>query len=269
MMYIIFLIVALNFSQVITDNNDMEGRVVNGQLAKIQRHPHSVYLFVSSNDSTQASTCGGSIVNQRVVLTAAHCFEQTSRSARITATMGSSHIGRGRTILATSVRVHPQYDSFLIVNDIALVGLKYPIVFGLKAKRIVIAKKKPTEGMAKMAGWGAVKDFPDYMTCTDSDYLHVVSVPFMSREKCKNILNENINNGTFCGGKLHAKSYPAVGDSGSALVFKNHIQIGLVSYKIRNKSKSVIIYTDVPYFYNWIVENTKSVFCKNEFHLPT
>ncbi|XP_045763586.1 trypsin-2-like [Maniola jurtina] len=264
-MYIIYLIFVLKFVQVITDNNDMEGRVVNGQLAKIERHPHSVFLFVLF-DKHEGTICGGSIVNQRVVLTAAHCFEQTSPSGRITANVGSSHIEKGRTMLVTSVIVHPQYDSYLIANDIALVGLRDPIVFGLKAKRIVIPKKKPAEGMAKMAGWGAVKDSPHYVY---SDYLHVVSVPFMSREKCKHIFYDYMNNGTFCGGKLNAKSYPAVGDSGSALVFKNHIEIGLVSYKISSTSKSVIIYTDVPYFYNWIAENAKSVFCNNESHLPT
>ncbi|XP_039764467.1 hypodermin-B-like [Pararge aegeria] len=240
----------------------MEARVVNGILTNIQIHPHSVFLFMRELDD--GHVCGGSIVNQRVILSAAHCFEGITKLGVITANVGSSHSYKGLKFLVKSVRVHQKYDTIKIINDIALAGLENSIVFGLNTKRIVIAKQKSNEGMAKLAGWGVVQEYPRYEY---SNYLHEVLVPFMSREKCK-ILYERIDKGTFCGGRINAVSHPSVGDSGSPLVFKNYTQIGLVSYKNNQISKSMIIYTDVPYYYNWIVENARSVFCKDELHVP-
>lgn len=52
------------------------------------------------------------------------------------------------------------------------------------------------------------------------------------------------------------------GDSGSALIVRRYIQIGLVSYKKPHISKSDIVYTDIGYYYDWIVTNAKELLCQ-------
>lgn len=52
------------------------------------------------------------------------------------------------------------------------------------------------------------------------------------------------------------------GDSGSALVVRGYLQIGIVSHKISDVSASLIVYTDVPYYYNWISAASRALFCR-------
>ncbi|KAI8428261.1 hypothetical protein MSG28_002478 [Choristoneura fumiferana] len=42
------------------------------------------------------------------------------------------------------------------------------------------------------------------------------------------------------------------GDSGSGIMVRRYIQIGLVSFKNPRISKSLAIYTDVGHYYDWI-----------------
>lgn len=51
------------------------------------------------------------------------------------------------------------------------------------------------------------------------------------------------------------------GDSGSGLIVRRHILIGIVSYKIPSKSVRLAMYTDVAYFYNWITKFSKKLYC--------
>lgn len=150
-MHIPLLIVVLNFAQIQT-YNDIEGRVVKGKLTRIQRHPHSVFLYIWSEMG--GHICGGSVVNQKVILTAGHCFEDATGSF---AKVGTTDIKRGRAFTVKSWVIHPEYDTNKIINDIAIAGLDVAIEFGMKVKRIIIAKKRHNEGIAKVAGWGVVQ----------------------------------------------------------------------------------------------------------------
>ncbi|KAJ8726596.1 hypothetical protein PYW07_001294 [Mythimna separata] len=64
--------------------------------------------------------------------------------------------------------------------------------------------------------------------------------------------------------KISKKLYcyvEALGDSGSALVVRGYIQIGLVSYKMPDVSRSLVVYTDTGYFYDWITKISKKLYC--------
>lgn len=50
------------------------------------------------------------------------------------------------------------------------------------------------------------------------------------------------------------------GDSGSALIINKYVQIGIVSYKTADYS--LVVYTNVSYFYNWIKRAALKLFCR-------
>uniref|UniRef100_A0A2A4JL53 Peptidase S1 domain-containing protein n=1 Tax=Heliothis virescens TaxID=7102 RepID=A0A2A4JL53_HELVI len=114
----------------------------------------------------------------------------------------------------------------------------------------------PYNEKATVAGWGLVNE----ETLEKSPYLHYVDQYVRTAEECKAILGQ-VPAGTLCASSGNIKSYASRGDSGSALVVRGYIQIGIVSYKIPDISRSLVVYTDTGYFYDWITHQTKMLYC--------
>lgn len=161
-MWIVHLIlVALslfNSIKYVTSNRTMEGFVVGGDYANIMQFPHSAYLTVSCRTSTAIEnwSCGSSIVNQRILLTAGHCLENCLESSFVGIGVGSEHKKKGITYKASKFVVHPDYDSRVISNDLAVVYVSTPLKFGQNVKRIVLMNKPPYTEPAAVAGWGLI-----------------------------------------------------------------------------------------------------------------
>ncbi|XP_050361937.1 snake venom serine protease serpentokallikrein-1-like isoform X2 [Nymphalis io] len=94
----------------------------------------------------------------------------------------------------------------------------------------------------------------------DSDFLHETKQRVWSKTDCVKFLSE-LPEGTFCSGRVRDGGYPSHGDSGSPLIIDGYLQTGLVSFKNMEVSRSIIVYTDIPYHYDWIARNALAVFC--------
>ncbi|XP_047544555.1 chymotrypsin-1-like [Vanessa atalanta] len=246
------IIVMLRF--LVVTSSQIEPKIVSGYKTKIKSHPYSAALIIVQESS--AHMCGASIVNQKVLLTAAHCFDD----ALIQKVKGSAHIGhankrKGHVIRISNLMIHPKYDTVEITCDIALAGLKKEIKFGSAINRVALAQRRPRAGPALIAGWGLLEENPH----RDTDFLHETGQRVWPKRDCVKLLIE-IPNGTFCGGGPDG-GYPSRGDSGSPLMVNGYLQIGLVSFKKIHLSRSVIVYTDIAYYYKWITENARNVFC--------
>ena len=79
------------------------------------------------------SICGGSIISENVILTAAHCVTNTSK---IWIQMGHSNMSSEEAIekKVKSALIHPDYNpsSKLKLNDIALLKLNEDLIFDTK-----------------------------------------------------------------------------------------------------------------------------------------
>ncbi|XP_061707984.1 trypsin eta-like [Cydia pomonella] len=231
-----------------------EGFIVGGDYVQsVTDYPHVALLSIVKNDGSE-SFCGSSILNQIILLTVAHCFDDVVRA---TALAGSLDRKKGKLYRIDRYRQHKQWQIKNVINDIALVRLKIPLSFGKTVKRVIVMKNPPKAIIAEVAGWGATDE--DYLS--ETNLLKHTKQKLWSNKECREVLPK-APQGTICGGERRSKKdFASNGDSGSGLVVNKNFIIGLVSFKLNTVSRSLVVYTHVPYFYDWIFVESKRLAC--------
>ncbi|XP_026726794.1 trypsin delta-like [Trichoplusia ni] len=138
-------------------NGKLEPIVVGGSFAHISHFPHSVFMSVhclEENDIELSWICGGSILNQVITLTAAHCLYGCNQNSTVSVGVGHVHKDYGDHTTVHSYFIHEDYDVTLAINDIALVRLNTKLKFSENVKRIILMKHPPYHEKAQIAGWG-------------------------------------------------------------------------------------------------------------------
>ncbi|XP_047987196.1 chymotrypsin-1-like [Leguminivora glycinivorella] len=238
-----------------------EGFIVGGEFVNsVNNFPHVAALVMSEEDSEE-TLCGSSILNQKILLTAAHCL---ITAVNITAHAGTLDKYKGNIHRVDRVKVHKQYDDFTVANDIGLVRLKKPLSLGKTMKKVILMKKPPKVKMAEVAGWGLT----NIQTGVFPRLLKYTTQKLWTHKQCKKVMkfpevpDFRLPNGKFCGGEMNARgNYPSFGDSGSGLMVSKNIIIGIVSCSAPTISQSLMMYTDVPYYYKWIKVESRRLAC--------
>lgn len=135
----------------------MEPFVVGGNFAPISRFPHSAFISATCIDEDNLALswiCGGSIVNQVIILTAAHCLSGCGRNSTVSVSVGNSHKEQGLRSIVHGYIMHQEYDDSLTTSDIALVKVRTKIKFNINVKRVGLMGKPPYYEKAQIAGWG-------------------------------------------------------------------------------------------------------------------
>jgi secreted trypsin-like serine protease len=134
----------------------MEGFVLGGKKTKIAAYPHSILLSITCETTY---ICGGSILNQNLVLTAAHCLEDCGKNTDDQVLIKSGHENTSN-MNSTKMRafvMHEKYDEFKMVNDICLVMSERPLRLGDLVKRVILLPSpKFSVKLAYIAGWGVM-----------------------------------------------------------------------------------------------------------------
>ena len=145
------------------ETGEERGKIVGGVPAARGAYPFQVALFTTANGK-DGMMCGGSLINMKWVLTAAHCITKAAENdAPYPATMvnvfaGGLSFGEGDRVRAARVIVHPRYTSRgVMANDIALIELERPVNESSGAKPITLASgasDNPPGTPVKLLGWG-------------------------------------------------------------------------------------------------------------------
>ncbi|XP_068619388.1 chymotrypsin-like [Battus philenor] len=229
----------------------MEPYVVGGDYTTISYFPHSVFLNIECGSSW---ICGSSILNQMILLTAAHCVSDCNRQWNIEGYAG--HEDLSKVVVMRPVKkfvIHEQYNERSMINDIGLLCLDNELPLGKYIQRVTI-KRSHTYELASVAGWGVI----NRLTNTETMVLKRAKQRLMTRRSCARY--GYLDKGMMCARSPEKNTSPASGDSGSALITKDMQQIGLVSF-IFSEYPNTPIYTNVSYYYNWIKRNSRKLHC--------
>uniref|UniRef100_A0A3B4Z7I4 trypsin n=1 Tax=Stegastes partitus TaxID=144197 RepID=A0A3B4Z7I4_9TELE len=126
-----------------------DDKIVGGYECEAHSQPHQVSL------NSGYHFCGGSLVNENWVVSAAHCYK-----SRIQVRLGEHHIGlsEGNEQFIDSSRVirNPNYNSYNIDNDIMLIKLSRPATLNAYVQPPVALPSScaPAGTMCAVSGWG-------------------------------------------------------------------------------------------------------------------
>ncbi|XP_069688638.1 phenoloxidase-activating factor 3-like [Periplaneta americana] len=268
----------------------LTNRIVGGQSALPGEFPWLALLQYNVSGELEF-LCGGSLITDMYVLTAAHCLAPTmndSSTQLVAVRLGEYDLRReedcpqnssktnrcslrSRDYAVSEIVLHPRYnqqDRIQFKNDIALIRLKtrvelseyvspvcLPVPGRLTTKNDFLAGLNLT-----VAGWGMTGN------SMESDVLMKVDVPYISRTLCEyNLRGRKVFPGQFCAGGLPAMN-ACNGDSGGPLIASISrnggsricYQVGIVSVGFAScLSSTPSIYTDVEDFVTWILDNIR------------
>lgn len=230
--------------------------IVGGVKAKEGELPWQVALIRSSSPETARwQFCGGSLIGERWVLTAAHCIDNEivmNKASRLDIVTGTLKYASGGERLKTEkIIVHPQWSANNFDHDAALVKLASPAKLG---KPVPFAASDSDIGSdVRVSGWGATAE-----SAPGSEDLLRVDVPVVTNETCNkpDSYNGDITNLMFCAGKEAGGMDSCQGDSGGPAVAELNSQatlVGVVSWGIGcARPLKYGVYTRVPAISKWI-----------------
>jgi secreted trypsin-like serine protease len=224
-------------------------RIVGGEPTDIKKHPWQVALDV------EGSLCGGVLIGENWVLTAAHCFD-SNKAEGVRAKAGATNFRVGGAWAPVDrVIMHEKYDRLTKVNDLALVKLKSRA----PGKSIPLAKAdlalKPCETL-EVTGWGRTQQGKGGA----SDVLQKADVSYIDTGICNQprSYGGKIQPSMMCAGQSQKDA--CQGDSGGPLVLKGQkegeeVLVGIVSWgEGCGQPFKYGVYTRVSAYRDWIAK---------------
>uniref|UniRef100_UPI00398E4687 chymotrypsinogen 2-like n=1 Tax=Pristiophorus japonicus TaxID=55135 RepID=UPI00398E4687 len=226
-------------------------RIVNGENAV----PGSWPWQVSLQDTTGWHFCGGSLINENWVVTAAHCGVSSAHRVILGASDKCSMNEDHQTMMIGKVITHPAWDPYNINNDVTLVKLTSPARLSARVSPICLANVAanfPGGKLCVTSGWGLTQSTANNTPCQ----LQQAALPLLTTAECKNYWGSNISDVMICAGGAGATS--CMGDSGGPLVCNDGrawYLVGIVSWGSGYCSPRVpAVYARVTEFHSWIVD---------------
>lgn len=247
--------------------------IVGGRPIDIAEAPWQVALMVKS---VGFQFCGGSIIDEYWIVTAAHCLEgATAEDIQVLA--GSSSVVEfedGQLVDVAEIIMHPEYSDVATGYDIALLRLAVPLDLSAeKAQKIAYATSQDEasgltdEGVLSIiSGWGTLSEGG-----SSPDILYAADIPIVSNETANSLdYNGLVTETMLAAGDIVNGGIDACqGDSGGPLVVPNKAGNGYVLAGVTSwgfgcaNPSSPGLYARVAFFADWIEEN--SGVANNEF----
>ncbi|WSG98796.1 serine protease (plasmid) [Rhizobium johnstonii] len=106
----------------------MVPKIVNGRRAELGMFPWSVSIGKSGAENFLGHQCGGTLISERFILTAAHCFLDTARPEDYRIQIGTVELGGYRDKAAIkAIRLHKSFNRATNEADVALLELGAPV----------------------------------------------------------------------------------------------------------------------------------------------
>lgn len=258
-------------------NITYEPYIFNGFDALAGELPWVVSL--SSGPATRRHLCGASLIGDKWLLTAAHCFQRDQGSipepTNFSALVGTNLLRTGgRLVSLKHICIHKDFvcpkcttnGKQLYDNDIAILELNDSV----SEKTITFASNSTESELLKIAtgvavGWGLTQSF------IPSNSLKVSqSLPIVDQSECdkQKPYHGRLSDNMICAGFSDGHSDSCPGDSGGPFLIRNpqgdFVQEGIVSWGDKCGT-TYGIYTRVARFSDWIndrIKNNNRSICK-------
>ncbi|MCI4384981.1 hypothetical protein PGIGA_G00045270 [Pangasianodon gigas] len=230
-------------------------KIVGGEAAAPGSWPWQVSI-----QSSGFHFCGGSLITENWVLSAAHCF-QSITAPEITIYLGMESLeGTNSNMQKTSasnIIIHQEYNPDTHDNDIALVQLSSSVTFTNYVIPVCLAASNssfPGGTNVWVTGWGNIAS---NVNLPFPETLQEVQVPIVSNSDCANAYGSgSITDNMMCAGLAQGGKDSCQGDSGGPLVVKISgawVQAGIVSFGNGCALPKIPgVYTRVSQYEDWI-----------------
>ncbi|XP_037309693.2 suppressor of tumorigenicity 14 protein homolog [Pungitius pungitius] len=238
-------------------------RIVGGQNAELGEWPWQVSLHFQ----TSGHVCGASIISDKWLLSASHCFITSSPENRV-ASNWQTYSGMQDQYKMDDVQrrpvqriiTHPDYNQMTFDYDVALLELSKPLEFTNTIQPICLPSHSHVfpPGMACwVTGWGALREGG-----SKAQRLQKAMVKIINDTVCNTVTEGQLTSRMLCSGFLSGGVDACQGDSGGPLAcFEESgkwFQAGIVSWgegcARRNKPG---VYSRVTKLIDWIKKETK------------
>ncbi|XP_053685274.1 brachyurin-like [Sabethes cyaneus] len=238
-------------------------RVTNGQEATPGQFPYQIALLSTFAGGT--GLCGGSVLTNNYILTAAHCVQNAQGGTAIIGAHNRNVIEASQQRIAFGsggITIHAGYTPTNIRNDIAVVRLNSAIAFNDRVQPARIPASGDGRTFAGLtgtvSGFGRTSDASQ----ATSAVVMFTSNPIMTEADCLSSWGNNANiiqAQNIClsgeGGRSSCN-----GDSGGPLTVADggSLQVGIVSFGSAAGCSIGMpsVYVRVSHFRQWIVDNS-------------
>ena len=253
---------ANDISEIQTKTNPA-GFIVGGEKAKKGEYPWQVFIIMSNRRGS--FSCGGSILDENNILTAAHCaYDDTGRrftNRQVAVRYKGVKLSKMKSVRVEKINVEERYDPSYYPHDIAVIHLKSSLkledgsveaisIPPVGSPEILDGTKLKVSGFGKTSSRGR-----------PVNHLRHVEIEYIEHERCQieSDYGDIIQDGMLCAGFMEGKKDTCQGDSGGPLVsYEEKLQVGIVSWGWgcgeRNRPG---VYVDTSKYAGWIEANMK------------
>ncbi|CRK91346.1 CLUMA_CG005019, isoform A [Clunio marinus] len=214
MISFIQIILIFGASTLISAENNL--KIVGGTEAEEGSAPYQVSLQYRN----LGHNCGGAIIHERFILTAAHCLARLApKDYKVM--VGSNDVKKGSVFYhPDKFFIHSRHDKPMFSNDIGLIRLSKPINFTSEIQPITVAwEQLPENSTLRLTGWGRLS-----AGGKSPNRLHNIDLNYVNYTECKRLHDgsNGIDIGHVC--TFNQKGQGACnGDSGSPLTYNEEV----------------------------------------------
>lgn len=252
-------------------------RIIGGRKSELNAWPWLAAVYLTRSGLSRGTDCGGALVTDRHVVTAAHCVVDgrgnTMSASSFTVRLGEHKLNDdqdGATPVdfpVRQIRRHPNFVPRTFKNDIALLTLDGSVSFGKSVRPICLPYDLPAQDQlvgrnAFVAGWGT--------TAFDGNFnpeLTEIQIPIWDNRDCRRVFQREvpITSEYICAGVHDGTKDSCQGDSGGPLMLpvessvsdlSKYYLVGVVSFGKRCATPGYPgVYTRVSLYLDWIATN--------------
>jgi len=202
------------------------GKIVGGVNAVEGEYPWQISLRVTSSNG---HTCGGELISDEWVLTAAHCVDGRETLGQLYVVLGAHRLStpgaNQKRVEILQIIKHSAYNANTINNDVALLKIAKLDFDGADSNLGAICLADSSFGdlagqSSEISGWGLTQ----YQGSALPDTLQKATVPIVAQATCRsNYAGINtVTDGMICAGYAAGGTSVCNGDSGGPLQFNSN-----------------------------------------------